>query len=81
MQFGVRQGCNISPMAFLLSIDWIMRNTTSDKSSGIKWTLLSQLEDLYFAYDLAVLSSSPQNLHTTVGQRGEVKQLCQKDRP
>ena len=64
VQSGVRQGCIISPMLFLLSMDWIMRNTTSDKSRGIKWTLLSQLEDLDFADDLAVLSSSPQHLQT-----------------
>ena len=41
---------------FLVAIDWIMREITSDKPRGIQWTLFSQLEDLDFA-DLAVLSS------------------------
>ena len=55
-------------------IDWIMLDTTSDKSRGIKWTLLSQLEDRDFEDDLAVLSSCPQHLQT----KTELKQLCQK---
>ena len=53
---GVRQGCILSPILFLVVIDWVMRKTTSDKPRGIQWTLFSQLEDLDFADDLAFLS-------------------------
>ena len=53
---GVRQGCTLSPILFLVVIDWVMRKTTSDKPRGIQWTLFSQLEDLDFADDLAFLS-------------------------
>ena len=42
---GVRQGCILSPILFFVIIDWVMRKTTSDKPSGIQWTLLSQLEE------------------------------------
>ena len=35
-----------------------MKNTTADKPRGIQWTLFSKLEDLDFADDLALLSSS-----------------------
>ena len=77
MQSGVRQGCVISPVLFFLSIDWIMRSTTSDKSRGIKWTLLSQLEDLDFADDLAIFSSNPQHLQT----KTERLNSFAKDRP
>ncbi|KAI8507720.1 hypothetical protein Bbelb_151000 [Branchiostoma belcheri] len=59
---GVRQGCILSPILFLITIDWVMRETTSDRPRGIKWTLNTYLEDLDFADDLAVLSSVRKSL-------------------
>ena len=53
---GVRQGCILSSILFLIVIDWIMRQTTSDKPRGLQWTLFSHLEDLDFPGDLAILS-------------------------
>ena len=55
---GVTQGCIRSPILFLVVIDWFMRNTTSDKPSGIQWNLFCLLEDLYFADDRCLLSTN-----------------------
>ena len=59
---GVRQGCVISPVIFLIVIDWVMRRATADKPRGIVWGLTSFLEDCDFADDIALLSHSQKDL-------------------
>ena len=59
---GVRQGCLLSPFLFLLVIDWIMKSVTSNRNNGIQWTLLTQLDDLDFADDLALLSHNKKQM-------------------
>ncbi len=68
---GVRQGCILSPILFLVVIDWVMRNTTGDKKRGISWTLFSSLEDLDFADDIALLSSKQDHIQE------KTDRLCQ----
>ena len=65
---GVRQGCILSPILFLVIIDWVMRKSTSDKARGIQWTLFSQLEDLDFVDDLAFLSVKLDHLQEKTGR-------------
>ena len=40
---GVRQGCVLSPILFLVTIDRVMRKATSLRSRGIQWTICSHL--------------------------------------
>ena len=57
---GVMQGCPLLPfLLVLLAIDWITRTVTNEKRNGIQWTLWSQLDDLDFANDRALLSPLP----------------------
>ena len=59
---GVRSGCLLSPFLFLLAVGWIMKKTTTTTRNGIQWTPWSQLEDLDFADDLALLSHIHQQM-------------------
>ena len=55
---GVQQGCNMSGFLFLLVIDWVMRRSVEGARTGIRWKMTTMLEDLDFANDLALISST-----------------------
>ena len=56
LETGVKQGCLLSPLLFILCIDWAMAETTSGRKRWITWTMTDMLEDLDFADDTALLS-------------------------
>jgi len=59
----------LSPFLFILAIDWLMKETTKGRRNGIQWTPWTQLEDLDFADDLALLS------HTHDQMQGKTSSL------
>ena len=64
----------ITLLLYLVFIDWITRTTTSNKRNAIQcnqWALWSQLEDLDFADDLALLSHKYIQMHA-----GEDNLIC-----
>ena len=68
---GVRQGCMLSPMIFLIVIDWIMKKTTAENNTGIQWTFTKKLEDLDFADDIALLSHRQQDAQSKLNRLAE----------
>ena len=46
----------MSALLFNITIDWVMRQRTQDNNRGIRWNLFTNLDDLDFADDLALLS-------------------------
>ena len=57
-----------------MTIDWIMKTTTDDKKTGIQWTLWTQLEDLDFADDLALLSHTHKQMKAKTDELVRVSQ-------
>ena len=64
----VKQGDVMSGFIFLMVVDWIMRNTTAGNKTGIRWNFTSNLEDLDFADDIALMSSCYTHIKTKTRQ-------------
>lgn len=52
----------MSGFLFLIIMDWIMRRTVGHGENGIRWKFKSKLIDLDFADDVALLSSTKQQI-------------------
>lgn len=59
---GVRQRRVMLRFLFLLVIDWETRKTLREGNTEIRWRFTEKLEDLDFAGDLALLSSTRREL-------------------
>ncbi|EDO42129.1 predicted protein [Nematostella vectensis] len=57
---GVKQGCNMSGLCFYWS--WILRRSVGKGENGIRWKFTSKLDDLDFADDIALLSSTKHHI-------------------
>ena len=63
VRVGVRQGCILSPLMFLV----VMRNVNRDRRRGIRWGLVDRLEDLDFSDDLCLLSEAHREMQAKLG--------------
>ena len=59
-------GCNMSGFLFLLVIDKVMRKSTTETNTGNRWNSTTKLDDLDYENDIAVLSSTKEQLQRKV---------------
>jgi len=55
---GVRQGCNISPLLFIIATDYLMKTVESSHRNGLRWNLTSKLNYLAYADDICLFSTT-----------------------
>ena len=52
----------MSGFLFLLVIDWVVRKSTAESNTEIRWNLTTKLDDVDYADDIALLSSTKEQL-------------------
>lgn len=55
---GVLQGGILSPLLFILAIDYVMKKTLEGANYGLQWKLNYRLSDLDYADDIVLMSST-----------------------
>ena len=58
---GVKQGRILLPVLLSIAVDWFMSTVSQGRRLGIRWTLLTVLDDLDYADDIGLLSSKHHN--------------------
>ncbi|KAK1792372.1 hypothetical protein P4O66_012322, partial [Electrophorus voltai] len=76
IETGVKQGCILSPILFLLTVDYVMKKVMMSSVTGIPWTNGSHLTDLDFADHIALLANTKPALQfMTTCLEGEVEKV------
>ena len=64
---GVKQGCLLSPLLFILDLDSVMLKATREER-GIRWGLHGRLEDLDYADDICLMTHSHNDMQAKLDQ-------------
>ncbi|KAK1785456.1 hypothetical protein P4O66_018823 [Electrophorus voltai] len=76
IETGVKQGCILSPILFLLAVDYVMKKAMMSPVTGIPWTNGSHLTDLDLADDIALLVNTKPALQSmTTCLQGEAEKV------
>jgi hypothetical protein len=67
---GVRPGCLLSPLLFLIVLDKVLRARLDGKGRGILWKFTETLEYLNYADDICLLS------HSQLHMQSQLNNLC-----
>jgi hypothetical protein len=69
-KYGVREGCLLSPLLFLVALDRVLRASLDGKARGIRWKFTETLEDLDYADDICLFS------HSQAHMQSKLNNLC-----
>ena len=72
---GVKQGCNMSGFLFLIALDRVMRNAVGNGENGIRWKLTSKFDDVDFADDIVLISSTKKQTQEKTRLNEEAKRV------
>ena len=71
---GVRQGCLLSLVIFLVTLDWVTRTAYGGQQTGIRWTFDKRLDDLEYADDICLLAHRLEDLTDKTSALAETAQ-------
>ena len=69
--FGLKQGCMLSLLFFVVAIDWVKRETIRDQDRGIKWRMEDKLDDLDYANEIFLILSTHQHIQERTAKLNE----------